>query len=277
VNKRAIWAIARKDIRAIFANVQVWLPMMILPVLLGVLLPTGIILAISAAGLGADSDFQQMADWVMKIPVGALKVRLDGFATLDQKVAFMIANYMFAPFFLLIPLMTSSVISADSFAGEKERGTLETLLFAPTDLLSLFVGKSLAAFLPSMLLSLGTFGVCVLTVNAAGWSLFQGIFFPHVNWVPLLLLVIPLVSLLTILLNVFISARVASFQAAYQMGGMVVLPAIGLVLGQVTGVLMLDTRFMLAISLVLAVLSLVLLRMLLKKLNRNLLFESQVR
>ena len=43
---------------------------------------------------------------------------------------------------------------------------------------------------------------------------------------PLMLLVIPMVSLLAVFLTVFISARVATFQAAYQMGGLLVLPAL---------------------------------------------------
>jgi len=37
------------------------------------------------------------------------------------------ANYFFAPFLLLVPLVTSSVISADSFAGEKKLATVVRL------------------------------------------------------------------------------------------------------------------------------------------------------
>ncbi|HYG60778.1 MAG TPA: ABC transporter permease subunit [Symbiobacteriaceae bacterium] len=277
MNKQAILAIAKKDIRAISANVQVWLPMLIIPAIMGVLLPGGIIGAIALFGTGFDNDMQQIAGWVDKMPAGSLTAYLAGLPTLDHKVAFLAANYMLAPFFLLIPLMTASVIAADSFAGEKERGTLETILFAPVDLLSLFLGKILSAFVPAVGLSLGTFVLCGITVNLAGWSLFHGLFFPHVNWLPLMLLVIPMISLAAILFNVFISARVATFQAAYQMGGMVVLPFLLLLAGQATGVLMMDTVVALIIGLVLAALNAALLQMLLRKLNRNLLFESQVR
>ncbi len=70
-------------------------------------------------------------------------------------------------------------------------------------------------------------------------------------YLPLMLLVIPMISLLAILLNVLISARVATFQAAYQMGGLVVLPVVGLIIGQAMGAL-LDAVVMLIAGVALA-------------------------
>lgn len=276
MNKRAVYAIARKDIKAISANLQVWLPMAIIPVILGVVFPTIMVIALRF-GVDQVDEAQMILAWLDKLPTGALKGRLDAFPTMSHKAIYLAANYMLAPFFLLIPLMTASVISADSFAGEKERGTLESLLFAPVDMLSLFAGKVLASFVPAVGLSLGTFLISGLSINLAGWSLFHQVFFPRLNWLPLLLLVIPLVSLLAILLNVFISARVATFQAAYQMGGLVVLPVLAMVAGQATGVVMLDTLVVLIVGLVLAVINLLLLQQVLRHLDRNLLFASQIK
>jgi ABC-2 type transport system permease protein len=270
MNKQAMWAIAKKDMSTIGANFQVWLPMLILPVIFGLVLPLILTLAMTYGDMSG-SDAQQILQWVGRFPMPA------GLTSVNAQAVYLAANYMLAPFFLIIPLMTSSVITADSFAGEKERGTLETLLFAPVDLMSLFTGKVLAAFLPSIGLSLATFVMSAIAVNAAGWKLFGAIFFPTLNWLPLMLLVIPLISLLTILLNVFISARVASFQAAYQMGGVLVIPVILLVLGQVSGFLMLGTAVLLILGAVLALADVLLLQLLLKKLNRATLFESQIR
>lgn len=277
MNKKAIWAIAKKDMAAITANLQVWLPMAILPVVLGVVLPSVFMGVLAFVGIGADEDFAKMLQWLDKIPVGAIKSALDSFASPEQKVAYLLANYMLAPLFLLIPVMTSSVISADSFAGEKERGTLETLLFAPVDLMSLMVGKMLASFLPTMGLSLASLLLSSVAVNAFGWKLFGHLFFPTLNWLPLMLLVIPMVSVLTILLNIFISARVATFQAAYQMGGVMVLPFILLLFGQASGILMLGVPTQVILGVALLLINVVLLRLLVSRLNRNRLFESQVR
>jgi len=273
MNKQAIWAIARKDMRAIFANLQVWLPMAIVPLLLGVVMPSVIVGIAARVPMDQAGDFQKMAQWVGKIPLPGLA----GDAAIEQRVVFLIANYTLAAFFLMIPLMTASVVSADSFAGEKERGTMETLLFAPVDLLSLFTGKVLAAFIPAVGLPLGTFALCGVAVNIAGWNQFGHIFFPQWNWLPLMLLVIPMVSLATIFITVFVSARVATFQAAYQMGGVLVLPVLLIVGGQVSGILMLGTLLTTATGVVLLVVNVLMLRAIMARLDRGRLFEGQIR
>lgn len=278
MNRRAVVAIARKDVQAITANLQVWLPMLLLPLILGIAVPLGLVLVFR---FGADSmspsDAQAVLGWAEKLPSGAVAAALAELPELSQRLIYVGVNYMLAPFFLLIPLMAASVISADSFAGEKERGTLETLLFAPVDMLSLFIGKVLAAFVPAMALSLATLLLCAAAVNAAAWPLFGRIIFPQVNWIPLVLLVIPAIALLAVLLNVFISARVATFQAAYQLGGMVVLPMLLLVVGQVTGVLVFSVPVVLGVGAVLLLLNGLLLWQLLRRLDRQQLFASQVR
>jgi len=279
MNQRAIWAIARKDIQAITANFQVWLPMLIIPILLGVVMPTVAVLVLAyAIDLSNPSeDVVTLLNWLEKIPSGGLKATLESYPIVNQRLIYLVANYMISSFFLIVPLMTASVVSADSFAGEKERGTLETLLFAPVDMLSLFVGKVLASLIPAVGLSLATFLLAAVTMNAAGWPLFHSLFFPNINWLPMILLVIPMISLLTILFNLFVSARVATFQAAYQMGGMVILPVLLLIGGQATGVIFLDTVVVTVIGLVLAVINLVVLQQVLKRLDRNLLFASQIK
>lgn len=267
----AVWAIAWKDIRAIRSNVQVWLPMLIVPLVIGVIMPAGLVW--SALRFGAGTDISSLLE---QVPAGSLKDLLAGFGTAPEQAAFFIANYLLGPFFLLIPLMAASTVSADSFAGEKERGTLESLLFSPVSVTGLFLGKVLAAFLPAMILALVTFLLAVITVNGVAWPWMQRLFFPTLNWLPLLLLVIPLISLGAIFVNVFTSARASTFQAAYQLGGLVVLPVIGLLVGQLSGVLLLDISLILWLSLILLIVDVLLLLLLRRFLDRPQLFESQI-
>src|SRR5690606_16747904 len=140
-----------------------------------------------------------------------------------------------------------STISADSFAGEKERGTLESLLFSPVSVGDLFLAKVLASFLPATALAWGTFLLTALTITGVAWPAVGRVVFPPPNWLRLLLLVIPLLALATVFVNVFVSARVATFQAAYQRGGVVVLPVLVLVAGNVTGLLFFSTAVLSAI------------------------------
>ncbi len=273
--RRAVLAIVRKDVRAIFANLQVWLPMLIVPVVLGILVPGGITWGILRFGEG-NSEMQDIIRLLDQLPAGNLLDSIARFDGIRQQAVFFMANYLLAPFFLLIPVMAASTISADSFAGEKERGTLESLLFSPISVDVLFIGKVLASFLPAIGLAWGTFLLTVITVNAIAWPWMGQVFFPTLNWLPLMLLVIPLLSLATIFLTVFVSARVRTFQAAYQLGGIVSLPVIGLVVGQLTGVLFLSMTVIILIAAALLVLNVILLFMLRGFLDRPALFESQV-
>lgn len=261
---------------AIFANLQVWLPMLIVPFVLGIAVPGGITWGILRFG-EANNELQDILRLLEQLPAGSLLDSVSRFDGLRQQAVFFMANYMLAPFFLLIPVLAASTISADSFAGEKERGTLESLLFSPITVDVLFTGKVLASFLPAIGLAWGTFLLTIVTVNAVAWPWMNQVFFPTLNWLPLMLLVIPLLSLATIFLTVFVSARVRTFQAAYQLGGIVSLPVIGLVVGQLTGVLFLSTTVIILIAIGLAVLNTVLLILLRGFLDRPSLFESQVR
>lgn len=276
MNRRAVWAIAKKDMRGIGANLQVWLPMLILPVILGILIPGGMMWALHVFGLDAAGDLQDLVQVLDRMPDSSVKESIHALPTLEQQIAYFVMNYLMAPLFLLIPLMASSVVSADSFAGEKERGTLESLLFTPVKVLDLFAGKVLAALLPGVGLSLITFLCTAIVVNGVGWPLFGHVFFPNVNWLPLMLLVIPMLSLAAILVNVFVSARVATFQAAYQLGGLVILPVLAVLFGQISGLLFLDAPVVTFIGLVLAVIDLLLLIPVRNYLDRSRLFESQV-
>lgn len=272
---RAEWvkAIAWRDLSAVRSNAQVFLPMLVVPLILGVVVPGVIVGLLARAPLSA-KDIETAEKLIAA--AGDLP-RLAALETFAQKAAWLAANYLLAPFFLLIPVMVSSSIAADSFAGEKERGTLESLLFTPVDLESLFVGKAMAALLPALAITFATLLVAVGVVNAAGWNQFHAIFFPSLNWLPLVLLVVPGLSLGSVLLTVFVSLKVSTFQAAYQLGALLILPVVLLLAGQATGVLLLGVWQAAAVGATLLGIDLVLLRRLVRRTDRARIFETQVR
>ena len=77
--------------------------------------------------------------------------------TIEQTLAQMLLNYMLPLFFLIIPIMAASIMAASSFVGEKEKHTLETLLYCPLSVKDIFRAKVLASFALSMLVSLISF------------------------------------------------------------------------------------------------------------------------
>lgn len=150
------------------------------------------------------------------------------------------------PLFWIITVALTSTISADSFVGEKERGTLEPLLATPIRNGELFVGKLLTAVLPAVL---GTW-VGIAIFAAAAWFADN----PYVprflltdgDWLASILGIVPLTALLAAGVAAVISTRVATVRAAYQLNGLVVLPVMTLLIPQ-TVILFFLTPWALAI------------------------------
>ena len=156
--------------------------------------------------------------------------------TETQVMIYVMAIYFFAPFFLIIPLMASSVIASDSFAGEKERKTIEALLATPISDGELFFGKMLVSFIPSIIVTIGSFIIYTAIFDIIAYGLFNGILLlPTIDWILLIFGLAPTVALASIGLTVMISAKVKGFREAQQISVILLIPVLALVFGQVTG------------------------------------------
>lgn len=230
----AVFALVRRDLKIVSQSRGVLLPMLVVPVLSLVLLP---VLAVVAPSLG-DSEqatvlaLSRIVDWMS----AGLQDQLAGYTDL-QKWVVLVLVYFLAPLYLVVPLMVASVVAADSFAGEKERKTLEALLYTPTTDAELFFGKVLAAWLPAMAVSLGSFVLYATVANWVAWPVLGRLLFPNAIWLILVFWVAPAVAAMGLSVTVLISSRVQSFQEAFQLGGFVVLPIVVLLVGQVSGVM----------------------------------------
>jgi ABC-2 type transport system permease protein len=245
LNWRAIKAIMHKDLRVALQSKSVTLPMIIMPLLLVVLMPTLTTIGISFAGSLA-SDPAELAELVAIMPA---EVRQQfGNYDLTQMAVLFVLRYMYAPLYLIMPIMVSSVIAADSFAGEKERKTLEALLYTPTTDRDLLLAKLLGAWLPGIAVAWGSALIFWVVGNIAAWSLFHELILPNVMWLLLALWVAPAAAGMGLGASVIVSARVNTFQDAYQLSGLVVLPVVLLMLGQVTGLLFLSEWVVLAVG-----------------------------
>jgi ABC-2 type transport system permease protein len=276
MNRTVIWAIARKDMGMITSSTQIWLPMLILPLLLGVIVPGVLIFALKGSDLAAVKGINAILSTLEKLPAGGLREMLASMPTIHHKLIYLVTNYTFAPIFLLIPVMSCSLVAANSFVGEKERRTLESLLFAPVTVKELFVAKVLAAFIPAMALTLVTILLYGAVVDTLTYSMFGGLIFPNWSWLVLLLWVVPAISLCTILVSVLISARVKGFQEAQQLAGLIVLPVMALVISQATGLLFVTPIVMGMIGALLFAICAAILPKIAKLNDRELLFARQV-
>lgn len=234
MNTRAIRAIMRKDIKVTLQNKGVSIPLIVIPVIFFVLIPALAGLIPTLAG-DVSNTLQEFETMLANMPAG-LRSGLAGYTPAQQIIVLFLVYFM-APMYLIVPLMVASVIAADSFAGEKERKTLEALLYTPTTDRELLVGKLLSAWLPAVSVGLLGFLLYAIVANVASWPVMGRVFFPNAMWIVLALWVGPAVAALGLVVTVLISARAEGFQDAYQMGVIVVLPVLLLVVGQATGVI----------------------------------------
>ncbi|MGC5776152.1 ABC transporter permease subunit [Paenibacillus pabuli] len=275
-NRQAIRALVRKDIQAITASVQLWLPMLIVPLIIGIIMPSLLLWTASRVELHSLGNMSFLLDTLNTLTDSGQIPQLASMPTDNHRIVYYLALYMFAPLFLIIPVMASSILTANSFAGEKERKTLEGLLFTPMSMDTLFKGKVLAALIPSLLLSWTTFIIYGIIANILMYPMFGKWMFPNLNWIILILWVVPACSLVVILFNVLISAKVRGFQEAYQLGGLVVIPLLALIAGQASGMLLISPFMLLLIGAVLLLISFALLRLVTLWNSRQQLAESQI-
>ncbi len=238
MNWRAVKAIVRKDLKVVLQNKGVSIPLIVVPVVILGILPAMAAFAPALENMPG-SSVSDVRSFLQQMPAG-LRSQLVG---LTDAQTFIILGlvYLMAPMYLILPLMVASVIAADSFAGEKERKTLEALLYTPTTDRELLVAKLLSAWLPALAIGWGGFIVYGVVANAAAWSTMGRIFFPNLMWIVLAVWVAPAVAGLGLGVTVLISARAQGFQEAYQLGAIVVLPILLLVIGQATGVMYFST------------------------------------
>jgi ABC-2 type transport system permease protein len=247
LNRRAIRAVAERDLIIVRRSKNVLLPIILVPLLLLVIIPGAIGFLGSSMDMG--NDIEDLEQFLTMMPE-PMKAQFEQY-TENQTMVVFILVYTFAPMFLILPMMTASSIAAGSFAGEKERKTMEALLYTPTTDLELVIGKMLSAWIPAILVTLVGFVLYSVVVNVSAWQTMGRIFFPNAMWVVLILWLAPAAAGLGLGTMVLVSSKVNTYQDAYQLGSMVVLPVILLVLGQVGGVVYLNVAFVLAAGLLL--------------------------
>ena len=180
---------------------------------------------------------------------------LSGYSDL-QKIAILPIKIIGLPFFLLIPLLISGIITSDSFAGERERNTLESLLSAPIRPWELLLGKMMTPFFPALLVTWVSFALLTWAVSLLINPHFPAPVFPDLIWVLAMVLLVPLFLAGTVLAEIIISLRASSVKAASALNMLLSLPVLFFMLLQSSGFVLFSTRTFFWLVLLLAALDL---------------------
>jgi hypothetical protein len=221
MNGNAVQTIVRKDLKVVFQNKGVSIPLIVAPLLILVWLPGVAALAPMLGGMV--SGVVAWLDNLIQVMPAGLQATLAGYDEVQRFVVVLLV-YAAAALFLLLPLLVVTTIASDSFAGEKERKTLEALLYTPTTDWELLLGKLLSAWLPALGVTWGGFLLYSVMANLAAWPVLGRLFFPTTMWVILVMWVAPAAAALGLGSMVLISSRARTFQEANQLSGVVILP-----------------------------------------------------
>jgi ABC-type Na+ efflux pump permease subunit len=147
---------------------------------------------------------------------------------LGQRIYLFFLYAFLAEILLMVPVVLPIYISADSFAGEKERKTIQQLLSTPLTDSEILLGKILTSFIPTIITTYACILSTTVVVNLA-WYYANGAFqliFPNITVFVQLLLLYPLLAFFGILTMVWVSTRASKVMEATQLGGVVVVPVL---------------------------------------------------
>jgi ABC-type Na+ efflux pump permease subunit len=261
MNRTAVLAIAARDLRIVVRS-RALVPLIVVPAVLLLTPPLTLVIANSVP----DSLAAELAPLFTRLPAD-VSDRLPSEPAHGAVVLLLI--YVFAPLYLLVPVMVASMTAADSVVGERQRGTLEGLLHGPTTDGELLLGKLLMPW---------TMAVLVAVLGAAAYGAVANLVlaqyglppsFPNRVWAVLVIWVSPGAAAFGVGMIVVLSTRVKTFHEASQVAGIVVLPIVGLVVAQAAGLVLFDVVVLVLLGCVLWLLTLLLLRVAARSFRRD--------
>lgn len=251
-----------KDLGAIWRNKNTRTMLMLLPVVLVVLIP--LVYSVAISFLPAENSL------ALPEKIAAMVGGLDGYGPRRQWMA-AFTRLLCPMLFLCVPIICSVTATARVFVGEKEEGTLETLMLSAMDTKTILHAKVTCCTLLSIAISLVSFVAFAITVSVAD-ILMGAPYFLNFQWLVCLILFMPVVALFSVVFVSWEFTRVHSSGEAIQTMGYLMLPLLLLYLVQFTGVFQITVPLLLGITVVLAILSIVLFNVTSRKFQPDRLF-----
>jgi ABC-2 type transport system permease protein len=155
--------------------------------------------------------------------------------------------------FMMIPVIIPITIAAYSIVGEKTTRTLEPVLATPITTLELLAGKALAAVIPALLAS--WVGYIIFAIGTRLLTDSQAVTNRLIDplWLTAIFVVGPLLAIAAVSVAVMVSSRTTDPRVAEQLSMLVLLPILGLFIGQITGFILINERIILWMALGLVV------------------------
>jgi ABC-2 type transport system permease protein len=184
------------------------------------------------------------------VPAGPLPPGLEGLSPVE--VAQVLVGRQFSALFLLLPIFIPSVLASYAIVGEKRDRTLEPVLATPIRTWELLLGKTLAALIPAMAITIAAAAMFVVGILSFAVTDRVREIVVTPGWILAVLVDTPLIALIGIALIVVISSRVNDPRSAQQFSAVLVVPVLALLFGQLAGIIVLGPALALGIGVILA-------------------------
>ncbi len=159
----------------------------------------------------------------------------------------------FSFWFVIGAAILPTGIASYSLIGEKIEKSLEPLLATPLTDSEILLGKSLAAFIPAIASTYAGATVYMFLMDRITYSQLGYLYYPNWTMGVILLALAPLACILSIELNVLVSANANDVRTAQQIGGLMFLPFGGIYFLSIFGYISLNTTNLLIIAAVVLV------------------------
>lgn len=263
MNFKRIYAVARKDVLDVINDKESMLAITLFPLIMSVFMPLIIIIIFRFGGeINNGGDLEQLLNILPKEV-------LPNIADTEIKMLVLTLTVLLAPIFLMIPVMISSLIASYSFIGEKENKTLEGLMYTPLSNVELITAKALGSFVPSILVTVISILIYAILVNAASRYFVGYAISLNLSWLAMTVLLVPAVTILSIILVILISFKVKTVRAAQSIASLIAFPILALVISQVSGVLYFGVGVQIVLAGIILLIDIALLIFVSKRINRE--------
>lgn len=153
----------------------------------------------------------------------------------------------FMVLYMMMPLIIPITIAAYSIVGEKTTRSLEPLLATPVTTEELLAGKALAAAIPAIAATWICFVIFLLLLPLVGATEAVRQYVLGPTWLLGIIVVGPLMAVAAVNFAIMVSSRVNDPRVAEQMAAILIVPVLGLLFGQVAGVVVINLQLMLIV------------------------------
>lgn len=203
-----IRVLIEKDIRSTMKSKYVALSVNLMPVFLSLMMLASALPIVFAPDSTDPSEVEFLS---------SLGFDTAGYSVEQLLALFILKSYAIVIF--LVPTIIISVYGADSFAGEKERKTIEGLLITPLNDTEIYVAKLFSSIIPALI---GTIvSILVFAVGSAIGTFYAygRVIYPDIEYWLFTILIVPNILLASSNVMIWVSTKVSTSRDAQQVGG----------------------------------------------------------